>query len=83
MQRAPEVGLKLVSDLEVVLVFTRADDAVARGIGDNVDSGPVREGGLEDSVDGVADADVAEEGEVARVRSRGRGRGLWLLLVRG
>ena len=64
MQGAPEVGLELVADVKVVLIFAGADDAVAGGVRDDVDAAPVGEGGLEDGIDGLADADVAEERQV-------------------
>jgi len=65
VQRAPEVGLELVADLVVVLIFARADDAVAGAVGDDVHAAPVGERCFEDGVDGLPDADVAEKADEA------------------
>lgn len=68
VQGAPEVRLELIADLVFVLIFARAHDAVAGAVGYDVDAAPVREGLFVDGGDGLADADVAEEGEVGRLR---------------
>lgn len=73
MQHPPEVGLELIPYLIFILIFTRANDAVAAAIGYYVHFAPVREGGLEHGVDGFADADVAEEREVGGTIVGGRG----------
>ncbi|KAL8912368.1 MAG: hypothetical protein Q9172_007513 [Xanthocarpia lactea] len=65
IEGAQEVGLELVADVIVVLVFARADDTVAGAVGDDVDAAPVVDRLLDHVVDGRADADVAEEGKVA------------------
>ena len=75
VQCAPEIGLELVADLEFVLVFAGADDAVAGAVGDYVDAGPVRDASFENRVYGFADADVAEEGEVGLAGCHGGGEG--------
>lgn len=67
----------MIADLVFVLVLAGADDAVAGAIGDDVDACPVRDAGLDDGADGVADADVAEEREVGWAGRGGR-RGVWL-----
>ena len=73
---APEVGLELVADLVFVLVFAGADNAVAGAVGDDVDARPVRDAGLNDGANGVADADVAEKGKIGGAEWGGR-VGIW------
>ena len=72
VERAPEVRLELVADLVFILVLAGADDAVAGTIGDDVEARPVRDAGLDDGANGIADADVAEEGEVGTAKCGGR-----------
>ena len=73
IQHPPEIRLELIPYLVFILIFTRANDAVAAAIGYYVHFAPVREGGLEHGVDGFADADVAEEREVGGTIVGGRG----------
>ena len=65
IEGAEEVGLELVADVIVVLVFAGADDAVTGAVGDDVDAAPVIDRLLDHVVNGRADAHVAEEGQVA------------------
>lgn len=51
VEGAEEVGLELVSDVVVVLVFAGANDAVACAIGDDIDAAPVGDGLLDHGVD--------------------------------
>ena len=59
----PEIGLELVPDLVVVLVFARTNHAVARTVRYDVHPAPMFQALLEDGVDGRANTDVAEEGK--------------------
>jgi hypothetical protein len=68
VQRPHEIRLELVPDLVRVLVFPRPDDAVARTVGDNVDTAPVADRGVKDRFHRTADPHVAEEAQaVGRV----------------
>lgn len=70
VQGAHEVGLELVADLELVLVLAGADDAVAGADGDDVDAFEAGHAFVDDGLDGLADAHVAEEAEIAVVERR-------------
>ncbi|KAI4144252.1 MAG: hypothetical protein L6R39_004260, partial [Caloplaca ligustica] len=61
VEGAEEVGLELVADVVVVLVFTGADDAIAGAVGDDVDAAEVGDGLLDHGIDCGSDADITEE----------------------
>lgn len=67
VQRAGEIGLELVPDVEFVLVLAGADHAVAGAIGDDVNATEARDGLVDDGLDGFARADVAEQAEAVVV----------------
>lgn len=56
-----EVGLELIADVVIVLIFAGTDDAVAGADGDDIDAAEMGNGLLDHSVHSGADADVAEE----------------------
>ena len=62
---AEEIGLELIADVVVVLIFACTNNAVAGAVGDDVDTAPVCDGSLDHVFDRGAYSDVAEEREGA------------------
>ena len=52
MECAPEIGLELVPDLVIILIFAGPDDAVTGAIGNDIYSSPMFQALGKDCVDG-------------------------------
>ena len=62
---APKPHFKLISDIPLILILARANDAITGTVDNDIDAAPVVERFPNDSVDSGADADVTESGEEA------------------